>query len=119
MPVPMEATKLRQLFERLGARDPDSWAASQVGEGINQLHRFLFLRQAWAKVVSEDDHSWMNANLSVAKADPSAPFAGVGLALDRLLAGGASRHDLSDLVRGMQGQLLFDLCYLLDDPSLI
>jgi hypothetical protein len=119
MPVPTDPMRLQQLFERLGARDPDSWAASQLDEGINHLHRFLFLRQAWAQVISEDDDSWMTQHVTSAKADPSAPFAGVGLALDRLLSAGASRGDLIDLVRGMQAQLLFDLCYLLDDPSLI
>jgi hypothetical protein len=119
MPVPTDTIHLQQLFERLGASDPDSWAASQVDGGINQLHRFLFLRQAWAQVISEDDDIWMTHHISSAKADPSAPFAGIGLALDRLLSAGASRSDLIDLVRGMQGQLLFSLCYLLDDPSLI
>jgi hypothetical protein len=118
MPLPMDPTQLRQLFEQLGARDPDSWAASQIGEGINQLHRFLFLRQAWAQVVSEDDDEWMDQHLNAAKAHPGAPFTGAGRALERILAAGASRSDITDLVRGMQGQLLFNFCYLLDDPSL-
>lgn len=53
-----------------------------------------------------------------AEAEPSAPFAGVGLALKRLRGSGASERDLVDLVRGMQAQLLFHVCYLLDDPSI-
>jgi len=39
--------KLTELFKKLGAEDPESWANSQVEEGINQLGRYLFLRQAW------------------------------------------------------------------------
>jgi hypothetical protein len=31
---------------RLGAPDPEGWARSQLTEGITQLHRYLFLRQA-------------------------------------------------------------------------
>ncbi|UXY16075.1 hypothetical protein N8I74_03360 [Chitiniphilus purpureus] len=109
--------KLRQLFERLGAKDPDAWAASQVDEGSNQLHRFLFLREAWAKVILDDNNDWITQQIEAVKADPEAPFAGTGLALERLLAVGAQNRDLTDLVRGMQARLLFDLCYLLDDPS--
>ena len=38
--------------------DPESWASSQVEEGIPQLARYLFLRQAWGCVVREDDPSF-------------------------------------------------------------
>ena len=118
MTLPTNEERLADLFSRLGARDPGSWASSQVHEGINQLHRFLFLRQAWSNVVPEADHGWMDAVMASAQADPDAPYAGVGAALQRLLQAGAARDDLADLVRGMQAQLLFSLCYLLEDPSL-
>jgi len=116
--IPTNETQLRKLFARLGAKDPEAWARSQAQEGINQLHRFLFLRQAWGNVVSEGDHAWMDAALSRAEAYPDEPYAGIGGALKRLLKAGAARDDLSDLVRGMQAQLLFNLCYLLEDPSI-
>ena len=32
---------------------------------------------------------------------------------------GASREDIVDLTRGMQARLLFDICYLLADPSIL
>jgi len=38
--------------------------------------------------------------------------------LRRLRDIGASESDLVDLVRGTQGQLLFHICYLLNDPSI-
>jgi hypothetical protein len=116
--IPTNESQLRQLFSRVGAKDPEGWARSQAQEGINQLHRFLFLRQAWSNVVSEGDHAWMESAISRAEAYPDEPYAGVGGALKRLMNAGASRDDLSDLVRGMQAQLLFNLCYLLEDPSL-
>jgi len=43
----MNQKELAALFQKLGARDPDHWARSQVEEGVPQLARFLFLRQAW------------------------------------------------------------------------
>lgn len=118
MPVPSDVEGLTELFSRAGAHDPKRWATSQIDEGISQVHRFLFLRQAWRGIVSEDDPAWMRKAVEEADADPSAPFAGVGLALKRLRGTGASDSDLVDLVRGMQAQLLFHICYLLEDPSI-
>jgi hypothetical protein len=51
------------------------------------------------------------------RSDPGAPFAGIGASLERLLEMGASRKDLTDLVRGMQARPLFNLCYLLAIPD--
>jgi hypothetical protein len=109
---------LIRRFAALGASDPETWARSQVEEGIPQLARFLFLRQAWQHVVPDDDPAWITAEMKAANDDPEAPFAGVGHALARLKANGASDADLTDLVRGMQVNLLSSLCYLLEDPGL-
>jgi hypothetical protein len=109
--------KLTELFRKLGAEDPESWASSQVEEGINQLGRFLFLRQAWREVIGEDDQSWIQANISHSERYPGAPCSGIGPALQRLLDKGADPQDITDVVRVMQYQLLFRLCYLLSDPG--
>lgn len=106
-------------FRLLGVSDPEAWARSQTSEGINQLHRALFLRQAWAKVIPEADDSWIDIEANAAEQAAAIPFAGVGLALRRLLDAGAQRRDLVDLVRGMQARLLVDFCYLLDDPAVV
>lgn len=63
MPVPKDQNELAELFRELGAQDPDGWATSQMSEGINQLHRFLFLRQAWRRVVSESDDAWIDQGM--------------------------------------------------------
>jgi hypothetical protein len=52
------------------------------------------------------------------KSHPSEPYAGAGHALESLIAKGATPEELIDLVRGMQAELLFRLCYLLEDPAL-
>jgi len=113
----MNQQKLAALFERLGARDPESWAKSQVEEGIPQLARFLFLRQAWRGVVGEDDPKWIERAIAQSASRPTDPYAGVGHALAGLRKRGATDDELTDLVRGMQAELLFHLCYLLEDPG--
>jgi hypothetical protein len=117
MNIPNNLDKLTALFERLGARQPEVWATSQLKEGTPQLQRFLFLRQAWSNVICENDTDWMQLHIQSAEKNPDGPYAGVGHALRRCLDRGASAQDLNDIVRGMQAGLLFSLCYLLDDPS--
>jgi hypothetical protein len=109
--------ELAATFRKLGARDPDGWARSQVEEGIPQLARFLFLRQAWREIVQEDDTSWIDASIDRAKTHPDEPYAGVGHALKKLRERGATNEEITDVVRGMQAQLLFSICYLLEDPG--
>lgn len=118
MPAPKDQKKLAELFRELGARDPEGWAASQASGGKNQLHRFLFLRQAWERVVSESNDAWIDQEVASSERDPGQPFAGIGQALARMQAKGVAREDIVDLTRGMQARLLFDLCYLLGDPSI-
>lgn len=109
-----ELQELTRRFVALGAPDPQSWAESQLNEGIPQLGRYLFLRQAWRHVVAEDDPAWIAAEMDASAAEPGAPFAGIGHALARLKALGASDDDLADLVRGMQANLLFSICETID-----
>ena len=113
----MDEQTLTELFARLGAAAPAAWAGSQTREGIPQLARFVFLRQAWRAIVRPGDTSWIAAQRAHAASAPEAPFAGTGLALNRLLAQGAQESDLTELVRGMQAELLHALCYLLTDPG--
>ena len=112
-----DISELLALFRKLGARDPEGWAESQVREGIPQLARFLFLRAAWSCVVSESDPRWLDVVVARAEAHPSEPYAGVGHALKSLRSRGATDEELTDLVRGVQAEMIFDLCYLLEDPG--
>ena len=112
----MNQEQLTALFQKLGADDPESWASSQIEEGIPQLARFLFLRQAWRRIVEEGDSSWIEYALQRAQTHPNEPYAGVGHALRKLRARGATDEEITDVVRGMQAQVLFSFCYLLEDP---
>ena len=108
--------KLTSIFAKLGADDPESWARSQIDEGIPQLARFLFLRQAWKLIIDEDDEKWIDIYRAPA-AKPNEPGAGIGPALNRLLSSGANKKDITEVVRVMQWELLFCFCYLLEDPG--
>ncbi|GMU39129.1 MAG: hypothetical protein AMXMBFR58_38860 [Phycisphaerae bacterium] len=113
----MTEDELAALFRKLGAPEPEGWARSQLSEGIPQLARFLFLRQAWRNVVKEGDPSWIDRYIERAQAHPGEPYAGVGHALKKLRGRGATDNEIIDLVRGMQAELLFSFCYLLEDPG--
>jgi len=110
--------ELTDLFRKLGASDPELWAASQIEENIPQLHRYLFLREAWRLTISEDDVDWIEAYIRASENDPSEPYAGVGLALKRCLDKGAAPEDLTEIVRGMQAELLSGFTYMLEDPDI-
>src|SRR5258705_6557785 len=108
--------ELTELFRKLGAPDPELWASSQVHEGFNQLGRFLFLRQAWRMLVDESDQ-WIQAQIDYSRENAGAPCSGGGRALENLLAKGVNPQDITEVVRVMQYELLFRLCYLLNDPG--
>jgi hypothetical protein len=66
----MTQKELAALFRRLGARDPEGWARSQLQEEIPQLARFLFLRQAWRTIIGEEDATWIDANIARPSGNP-------------------------------------------------
>jgi hypothetical protein len=109
-----QIAQLTKLFQKFGAKNPESWARSEIMENIPQLARFLFLRAAWENVVPEDDTKWIDEEIENSERRPNNPCAGIGKALQKILGLGANREDIVDIVRGMQYQTLFGLCYLID-----
>jgi hypothetical protein len=114
-----EIQELAAHFRVLGAVNPESWASSQIKEGIPQYARFIFLRQAWGSVIADGDTSWIDPQIQAAERHPRAPGASIGPALKRLLAAGANRQDIADVVRVMQWQILARLTYQLDDSGCV
>ena len=114
--TPLTEDDLVDLFRRLGAPSPRAWAHSQVTEGIPQLARFLFLKQAWSNVVSEGNTAWIENAIKSAQVRPDDPYAGLGAALARCKAAGASPDDLTEIARCVQAELLFAIAYLLEGP---
>jgi hypothetical protein len=66
----MNKKDLVATFRKLGARDPEGWAQSQLDDGIPQLARYLFLRQAWGKIVKEGEPDWIEASTQRARTHP-------------------------------------------------
>lgn len=87
---------LADQFRALGAADPESWARSEVEEGIRQYARFVFLRQAWTNVIPDGDTSWIAVEVAESERHPRGPGAGIGPALTRMLAAGASPDDTGE-----------------------
>jgi hypothetical protein len=110
----MNLQELTALFRKLGAEDPEGWARSQIEQNFPQLARFLFLRQAWKLVINEDDRKWISERRHINSDEPAGD---IGPAITRILAAGVDENDLTRVVRIMQWELLFRLCYLLDDPD--
>lgn len=110
----MNEQELSDLFRKLGARNPQDWARSQLQENIPQLARFLFLRQAWRLVVADGDCSWIS---EVRQIGADSPGGEIGPALGRVLSSGCSNQDLTRIVRVMQWRLLFGICQLLDETA--
>ncbi len=116
MPLPTSEAELAALLRALGAPSPEQWARSQVAEGIPQLLRFLFLKHAWARVIHEGDTEWIETEIENSQAHPKRPFAGLGAALARCKAKGASPEDLSEIARCLQAAMLFAVANIVDEP---
>jgi len=111
--------ELAAHFRALGAYDPEGWARSQVQEGIPQYVRFVFLRQAWKSIIGDGDTSWIDPAIQDSKRRPRGPGAGIGPALERILAAGVKREDIAEIVRVMQWKVLFHISYQLADPGVV
>jgi len=108
--------ELTEIFRALGAKEPEDWARSQVNEGIPQLHRFLFLKQAWGYVVDTKDHSWVDNVLDNLRRQRERGQSVPEDPIERLLSKGVDRSDISALYRGAQVDMMSSMAYLLDDP---
>ena len=117
MPIPNSKEELTELFKTLGADEPELWAESQLSEGIPQLLRYMFLKQAWEYVVPEEDTSWIQNEINRSKTNPNDPYSGLGIALERCLNKGASKSDIIEIARCLQAEMIFNLGYLIGGPA--
>lgn len=116
---PKELQRLTEHFRAMGAFEAESWAKSQLEEGIPQYARLVFLRQAWKNIIADGDTSWIDPLIQKSERRPREPGAGAGPALNRMLAAGASREDIAEVVRIMQWQVLAGLAYQLADSGVV
>jgi hypothetical protein len=101
----MNERELADKFRKLGARDPDAWARSQIEEGIPQLARYVFLMEAWKLVIRENDRTWASELLEMG---PDEPGSAANPAIKRLLNSGCSQADLTLIVELCSGKFFPD-----------
>lgn len=70
----MNPDDLTHSLKKLGARDPEATARSQLQDGILQLACFVFLRQALQMLASESDSAWIEAQFKHANHRPDDPY---------------------------------------------
>jgi hypothetical protein len=113
---PEMVQRLADVFRGLGATDPDSWARSQLEEGIGQLAHFVFLKQAWHSILDENKvDDWIKEAIRMGETYPASFREHLALALQKVLAHGVNAGELGSLIQLVQYQTLNELCFLLDD----
>jgi|ERR1044071_1026152 hypothetical protein len=76
-----------------------------------------FLRLVWHNINLAMQEHWIDNVVRASEKEPNAPFADLGPVLKRLLSCGASRRDLSLLVRHAAYEEAFTVLSLLSDPG--
>ncbi|MBO0819161.1 MAG: hypothetical protein J2P30_28830 [Actinobacteria bacterium] len=91
---------LTQRMAELGAPEPDSWASSEIREGIPQQARYLVLRRIWANTLMP----WR---------DPGVLHRNEALA--RLLDRGADQELLAEALRGVVFDAVSGVIMVIDE----
>jgi hypothetical protein len=104
MPIPHK--RAREILRGLGIQDAKGWADEEAKYPC--VARLLFLKALWSNVIA-DDNAWMDEWADAKHPIPSA--------IRRMLAKGIDPDDLTDVVRDMQVELLFNVCCSLDDSA--
>ncbi len=77
-----------------------------------------FLNNLWADVINSPmQEYWIDNSIRESKRQPKGPFGEIGPIVEHLLALGASRQELSLLVRFASYEAVFDVLYKLGDPG--
>jgi hypothetical protein len=113
-PITDSKDKLIALFKSLGAHAPEEWIQYLPEDPSTQLARYMFLNQAWGGVAREGDTRWMDDAIARSAKHPDEPYAELGIVLQKLIAAGISREDITELARCLQAGMLFHVAYLLD-----
>jgi hypothetical protein len=109
-----ELKRLTEIFRNAGAIDPESWAFSEIEEGIPQLARFSFLKALSNIFLKETDLDWVNNQIEYNYSRSGDPCAQIVPALQEILDKNVSREAIIDLVRVIQFQTLFHACSTID-----
>jgi hypothetical protein len=110
---PQAIAALAAQMKTLGLPDPEGAARRELETGSPILATQSFLTWLTNEMVAPGDRAWIDRALSNREHHPVlAPL------LDRLLAAGASRDDLTLLARLMQFRICDHVCYMVDSVAL-
>lgn len=103
-----ERPKLARMFSELGVENPESWADSQVAEGIPQLARATILVEFADAVKSATDATLSGIDMPHARLDTT---------LASVREAGIADDDLALLLKFTASQAIFNVCSLLDGAT--
>lgn len=102
--------KVLALLEEVNAPFSPELADAYFRRGPSVLAQAVFLRAAWQEVIPPDDSTWIDAEIKASKDNQ-----GIGTTLESLLQLGATREQLTQVVRYMQKETLWGLCCIVDN----
>lgn len=111
MPNQEALHNLIETFRLLGADDPESWAVSEVEEGIPQLAMYVFLRRALELFSERSLERWVQ---SVVHGHAS-QHALAKQALSRIFERGIPREDVRCILDSFGCDVLMEFCCLIDN----
>lgn len=106
--------ELTEAFRSLGAREPESWASSQLEEGIPQLHRFAFLKALWEAVDGPASKVWVAA---ARDGENELPDEAAMTALKRMKELGVTDDDITNAVRAAHEEQVYFVAQVIDDSA--
>ena len=109
-----ELETLTEIFRQAGAPRPETWAESQINEGINQLARFSFLKNITSEWLKENEYGWIDKMINGLDAASDVPCSQFGTAVKEMLEKNVSKEAIVDLIRVVQFETLYHVCSTID-----
>ncbi len=103
---------VRKQLEELDAPHLDDLVEAYFKRGPSTLAQAVFLHAAWREVIPPNDAGWNDLERQLLQEGSEGS---AGAALTRMLALGATREDISKVVRHMQRETLLGLCGIIDN----
>lgn len=109
---PVAVAELAAKMRQLGLPDPEAAARRELETGTPILATQSFLKWLASGMARAGDHRWIDRALR-----SPADYPALAPALRRLLDAGASREDLTAVVRVMQFRVCDHVCFMLDQVA--
>jgi hypothetical protein len=115
----MTKSELIDAYAELGLNSEFWLKDENITLGLAELAKHLFVKECWNNIVPDKDTRWIDRSIASTPEGANNPYDGSAHSLRRLLACGASKDDINEVVRCAQAELLFSVLYQLDDSGII